>query len=459
MDVDAALGRLLEQSTVTFQSSSYLAGQVRKRAASLDKERRAKRLPRHERKPELIPVLESEHGGGMTIAPWELLHVLGRATVLAGQGSSRALSQHWACLKYITTLQANSRGRLELSADGKDPRYHRKSVQVEDLGIAFALATALRIAQQRHPEYRFEVVDADVALEAGWALRGTEVRERDSTRLRPDYFLFGLKERSAARIITVECKGSHGRVAAQHEQLAKASAQVHAVVVGDRDKGAASPPGLLMATALAAKGGIEIRILDPEGGGELAIPDHRAPRLNGPIEQFNEVAAVPVAKPDGEWDSRPGFYIPPERSEWFSRVLARTAAAGLLAFAGDRGAARTLLTKRQQARLGSEYDHPGTSVRCDTGITLAGLPFVGTDHVFRFGSQRMEVFSGMLEQMHGLLRDSHDFQGYETALPHVLTAWGQRRDDAAAEWGGVIFMDTDGAIMGLRPMGAGRPLR
>jgi hypothetical protein len=83
---------------------------------------------------------------------------------------------------------ADHGGTWELSDDGKDPRYHRKSAQAEDLGLAFALA-ALRIVQQRHPDYRFEVVDTDVALEAGWALRGSEVKARENTRLRPDYFL------------------------------------------------------------------------------------------------------------------------------------------------------------------------------------------------------------------------------------------------------------------------------
>jgi hypothetical protein len=94
---------------------------------------------------------------------------------------------------------------MELSPDGKDPRYHRKSVQAEGLGITLALAAALRIVQERHPNYRFEVVDAGVALEAGWALKGSEVRSRENTL----------------------------------------------------------PSGLLMATALASNSGIDMRILDP----------------------------------------------------------------------------------------------------------------------------------------------------------------------------------------------------
>jgi hypothetical protein len=457
VDIADALKRLLEPSAVTFQSSSYLAGKVRKKAAKIDIERRAKQQRIHDRKPRLIPVPKNEHKGAMSITPWELLHTLGRATVLSGQGSSRALAQHWSCLKYITTLQSNSQGRMELSPDGNDPRYHRRSVQAEDLGIAFALAAALRIVQERHPDYRFEVVDADVALEAGWALKGSEVRSREDTLLRPDYFLVGLKVGEPARLVTVECKGSHGRADAQHVQLAKASAQVNAIVIGEPDRGAASPPSLLMATALLGNGGIEMRILDPDGDGVLTVPEKRASSLNGPVEQFNELAGIPTKTLDGRDDSRPGFHIPPQRSEWFSRVLARTSAAGLLAFIGDRATARELLTPRQQQRVGSQYTVPGTDALFDTGIMLGDLPFVGTDHVFRFGSQRMEAFSGMLVGLHQFLAEK-DLHGYQAALPEVLDEWSRRRRDADEDWGGVINMDTDGAVLGLRPIGAGRQL-
>lgn len=184
------------------------------------------------------------------------------------------------------------------------------------------------------------MVDADVALEAGWALKGSEVRSRENTLLRPDDFLVGLKAGEPARLVTVECKGSHGRPDAQHVQLAKASAQVHAIVIGDSGKGAESPPTLLMATALAGNGGIEMRILDPDGDGVLIAPEEHTSSLNGPVDEFNELAGIPTKTADGRDDTRPGFHIPPQHSEWFSRVLARTSAAGLLAFIGDRATAR-----------------------------------------------------------------------------------------------------------------------
>ena len=347
MDADEAITKLFELADVAIESSDELAGKVERKATKLAAERRDNEQEVDEIKPQLLPVPKREHNGNMNIMPWELLHLLGRATVLSGHGSSRALAQHWGCLKYITALQRNFHRRMELSESGKDPRYHRRAVQAEDLGIAFALAAALRIAQRRHPDYRFEVVDADIALEAGWALRGNEVKTKSNTRLRPDYFLFGFRDGSPARVITVECKGSHGSAEAQHKQLAKAATQVNSVVIGDPEHGDVTPPGLMMSTSLVDTGGIQMRILDPPGDGTLALSseggDHE-PGLNGPVEEYHDFPGIPVRDDEAERDRRPGFYIAPDRSEWFARVLARTASAGLLAFAGDRDTAGRLLT-------------------------------------------------------------------------------------------------------------------
>ncbi|QUQ64562.1 hypothetical protein [Kutzneria sp. CA-103260] len=460
MDAVEAIEKLLEPADVAIESSDQLVGKVERKAAKLARERRDNGQEVDETKPRLAPVPEREHDGNMNIMPWELLHLLGRATVLSGHGSSRALAQHWGCLKYITSLQRNAHDRMELSDSGKDPRYHRRSVQAEDLGIAFALAAALRIAQRRHPGYRFELVDADVALEAGWALRGNEVKAKPKTRLRPDYFLFGFRHGSPARVITVECKGSHGSADAQHKQLAKAAAQVNAVVIGDPDHGDVSPPGLMMSTSLDDTGGIQMRILDPPGDGTLAlsgdVEDHTS-GLNGPVEQLHEFPGIPVRVEEVERDRRPGFYIAPDRSEWFARVLARTASAGLLAFAGDRNTAGRLLTPRQRIRLGVEQDSGPGHVAFDTGIDLAGLRLVGTDHVFRLSSERMEVFSGIPEVLHELLRSERpDLRGRQHALPDLREQWRERQEDIERQWGGVVFMDINGAVMGLRKMGEGR---
>jgi hypothetical protein len=455
VDVSTPLKQLAEPATATFQSSPHLAGQVRRKAKKIDHERTERGQPPHERKLQLAPVAEVKQRDGMSISPWELLHTLARATVLASHGSSRALAQHWECLRYVTALQANGQGRMELSSHGKDPRYHRKAVQAQDLGIAFGLAAAQRIMQQRHPDHRFDVVDAEVALEAGWALRGSGSTTREQTRLRPNYFLVGRKPGAPLRIASVECKGSHGKVEAQHEQLAKSAARVQSIVLGDVDAGGAPPPSLLMATGVAAKGGIETRILDPEGDGVLTVPERLAPDLTRPIDELNLFPLIPFTNSEGQQDSRPGFALPAERWEWFSRVLARTTSAALLTFAGDRNAAHSLLTKRQQYRLGQTHSHASPGMRCDTGISLAGLSFVGTDHVFRLDGQRMEVFSGLFAHMHPLLVD-HKFDDYETALPTALASWEQRKYEAEKDWGGVMHLDPAGALLAIRVQGSGR---
>ncbi|QIZ37349.1 hypothetical protein [Saccharopolyspora sp. ASAGF58] len=455
MEISTVLKQLEESATVTFQSTPHLAGKTRRAATKIDAKRAEAGKQPHERKFNLAPVPETRQLRGMSLSPWELLHTLARATALAGHGSSRALAQHWKCLRYVTALQSNRQQRMELAADGKDPKFHRKAVQARDLGIAFGLATAQRIMCQRHPDYRFDIVDADLALEAGWALRGSGSSAYEHTRLRPNYFLVGRKLGAPFRIASVDCKGSHGRVEAQYEQLAKSAAHMETVVLGDVDAGGAPPPSLMLATAVAAKGGIEVRLLDPAGDGVLTVPSKPTPDLTGPIEELNLVPLIPFTNSDGRQTSRPGFALPVERWEWFSRVLARTTAAGLLTFAGDRDAARSLLTKRQQYRLGSGHSHASSGMQFDTGITLGGLSFVGTDHVFRLSGQRVEVFSGLFKHMHSRLVNQ-ELDDHEAELPAALATWKRRKAVAIKDWGGLVHMDSTGALLAIRAQGSGR---
>ncbi|RJQ77683.1 hypothetical protein D5S17_14780 [Pseudonocardiaceae bacterium YIM PH 21723] len=214
----------------------------------------------------------------------------------------------------------------------------------------------------------------------------------------------------------------------------------------------------MMSTALVDRGGIQMRILDPPGDGTLALHDGAdgGPWLNGPVEQFHDFPGIPVISRRKERDRRPGFYISADRTEWFTRVLARTASAGLLAFAGDRRTAGSLLTPRQQARLGAEQDSGPGHVAFDTAVELAGIPLIGTDHVFRLESQRMEVFSGIPQALHEVLRGEPDLHARHDILPILRELWHDREPDIRADWGGVIYMDTNGAVMGLRKMDSGR---
>jgi hypothetical protein len=71
----------------------------------------------------------------------------------------------------------------------------------------------------------------------------------------------------------------------------------------------------------------------------------------------------------------------------------------------------------------------------------------------------MEAFSGVLVGLRRYLV-AKDFVGYQRALPQVLDEWSRRRGDAERDWGGqnrvgVVAMDSDGALLALRPVGVG----
>lgn len=69
----------------------------------------------------------------------------------------------------------------------------------------------------------------------------------------------------------------------------------------------------------------------------------------------------------------------------------------------------------------------------------------------------MEVFSGIPRDLHDLLRgDEPDLKARHDELPALQSLWHERKHDIRMDWGGVVHMDTNGAIMGLRKMNAGR---
>ncbi|GLY34805.1 hypothetical protein Amsp01_008290 [Amycolatopsis sp. NBRC 101858] len=449
--IEDPMKQLRQRAHVAIESTADLAGRV-ERLAGKEADKRAKEekgeIPR---KPSLIPLAPAAHRHGMATTPWELLHTLGRATVLAGQNPSRGISQHWNYLRYLTTLQSNHHGRMELSANGKHPRYHRKSVQAQDLGTAFALRAAREVLSRTAPGHHFEVVDAEVALEAGWALRGKESKGSHHTRTRPGYFIVGRKANGPLRLVIVECRGTHGRANMQLEQLARAAERVHAVAL---DGGPA--PSLLMSTTLAAEGGIAIGVLDPPGDGILQGAGAPVPDLTGPVEQLNAFPQIPQPTNDGKPGIRSGFNIPAADYEWFSRVLVRTAAAGVLAFVGDRESAGHYLTARQQSRLGDDYSQHATNAECDVHVSLGGTELVGTDHVFRFDRRRVEVFSGVPKVLHTLLARDKDLSSYLEETPRAFKQWTDRSAEVESDWGGVVSMGADGTVMGLRWLNEGR---
>ncbi|WP_405713963.1 hypothetical protein OG264_32470 [Streptomyces xanthophaeus] len=106
-----------------------------------------------------------------------MLHSLGRANVLARQGAGRGLAEHWASLKYCQALTGNDGRYMALSTEGRTPRR----------GIGFALALARRVLAAQYPDHSVSVIDAQIAMRAGWELTGREAG-RSSAPRRPGFF-------------------------------------------------------------------------------------------------------------------------------------------------------------------------------------------------------------------------------------------------------------------------------
>lgn len=82
--------------------------------------------------------------------------------------------------------------------------------------------------------------------------------------------------------------------------------------------------------------------------GALDTPDNH---LDHPVDDENIYPGSQRPSQDDEPPApEPGFHVQPEHYPWFRRVLARTAAAGLTAFAGDGTTTAQYLTKRQGQR-------------------------------------------------------------------------------------------------------------
>ncbi|WP_316739068.1 hypothetical protein [Streptomyces sp. MK7] len=123
------LENLMKPWNVQVDSTANLAGAVADAAAKDDKERQEDGREPLRRKPELRRLPAAEANPSVTLTPWEVLHALGRATVLSRQGAGRGLAEHWGCLKYCQALEGSTGKYMVLSAEGLNPRRHYKTVQ------------------------------------------------------------------------------------------------------------------------------------------------------------------------------------------------------------------------------------------------------------------------------------------------------------------------------------------
>ncbi|MER7466606.1 AAA family ATPase [Streptomyces sp. NPDC097981] len=198
------LSDLAQPWNVAVHSTSDLAGSVAKAATADDKAKREKNQAALRRKPELRPLPLKLLGLSLQLTPWEVLHSLGRANVLARQGVGRGLAEHWASLKYCQALTCNDGHYMALSTEGRNPRRHYAATQSGELGIGFALALARRVLAAQYPDHSVSVIDAEMAMRAGWELTGREAG-RSSAPRRPGFFLEvwkpGEPSRSPARAL------------------------------------------------------------------------------------------------------------------------------------------------------------------------------------------------------------------------------------------------------------------
>ena len=454
MEIKDVLNELMTPRTVYLNSSPDLEKRVAGEAGKRDKRLldSGQEVPRRK---VLQQLSQSESLRSIQVTPWEVLHRLGRATVLSGQGAARGLAEHWGCLKYCQALggHENGKGAMALSAEGLRPVYHHKTTQSEELGIGFALVAAIRILERRFPGHTFSIVDADIALQAGWALGGSDLVSREDVKLRPDYFIEARPERGPSKVVVLECKGTHGDARYAHAQLAKASSQVDAVHLAGRG----ALPSLAIGTQLRAKAGITLHVLDPDGDGVLEVPDDEADAtLNTEAEELNIFPHFDVPAEDEEGNHQlrqiSGFRIAPDRQAWFRKILARTTAAELMAFCGDRNGAAPFLTKRQGAKRFMEYVFAGTGSVRDVDHRISGTSFVGTDQVFRLGGRRLEAFSGVAEPLFDRLK-AGDVASYRRQARDFFDTWSNWHEAGGFEgWNGPVDVDPDGSIMALREL-------
>lgn len=394
--------------------------------------------------------------------PAQVLHELGMATTFFSEPAFADIARRWVCLRYCATLVRDPSDYLALSQDAEEVVHHHKAVQSEQLGIGLALVVAKEALRRQYPGWVFSAVDAEVALRAGFVGGLAPVRQTSPSKRRPDYFLVGRKRGGGGgfRVVVLECKGTHSDRSYALTQLATAGVQVQTVEVGG-----SVPPGLMVASSLSPSG-IVSYLLEVKGDDEL---------WSGPDEQFGELLDEHVdellAAPCEELDLQPSspaletfharrapgalqvFGIPAERRSWFFRVLARTAAANALLFAGDGVHAAEYATARQRLHSRSQADGSLASgpepVNLVRPIRLAdGLVLQGTfDQAPLPDGRVLEVHRGVDQELYQLLEEGR-VGPYFRAAGRVRSRWLEAR--ARSRPDGIVSVGHDGTVLSLR---------
>lgn len=481
MDLNGVMKSLGRETTLLVNSSGDLAARVNRRAKEAARNNEAYV---YRKKPTVMPYAHCPR-----TSPAQVLHELGVATTFFSQPPFAEIARHWAQVRYCATLVSNDHEQLALSRDADEVVYHHKVTQSEQLGVGLALVVAKEALRRKYDGWEFSAVDAEVALRAGFVDGLGPVRQAGRAKKRPDYFLVGRRTDGGGgfKVVVLECKGTHGTAGFAYTQLATACVQLQTVEIGG-----STPPGLMVASRLS-RSEIVSYLLDPDGDDDLwsgtdeetdemlaATPedaeltlstptaDQRADRqreldddpTNGELFSVEQPETA-IEEPDGEPseqfepDAPYIFRIPPDRRRWFAGVLARTAAATALLFAGDGENADRYATPRQRQRPEPRHDGllpedgPVPESTANSSFTLTGgLEFRGTRYQAPLPDGRvMEIHRGVEEGLYELLADG-EVGRYFRAAGRVHRRWREARVEPPPDE--VVSVGHDGTALLLR---------
>ncbi|MGV9881691.1 hypothetical protein [Streptomyces sp. NPDC003006] len=437
------LHELSTTSHVQVRSSTELAAQVSEAAEDEDEKRSEKGRGPLRRRTDYRAVRTAPRT--LTLTPWQVIHAIGFGAASARQGAGRGLAEHWGSLRYSQALEANHGRYLQLSSEGRDLLRFYKATQSGEIGTGFASLLAENVVRSRYPDHSVSVIPADVALKAGWALRGTDSgtgTRPEPLQRRPHFFVEAWQPGQPSKVLLVSSKGTHSSVQQVHKQLSTASAHVESVHIGPYG----TVPYLLIGTEIPKKESLALHILEGPGttvlrpSGEASAAD-----LNLALEQENYPSDV-VRPTDSGKTTVPGYQVLPDDFDWFSIVLARTEAATLTAFTGGGIPTAQYLTKDQGRRHFQHDVHAKTAKLRDEEHRIHGIDFVGTDHIYRLNGIRVEAFSGLKKSLYTHLRHGR-VNEYRSEVHAMRGQWPDR--STSGQWNAVSIRP-DGTVMAIR---------
>ncbi|MFG3043562.1 hypothetical protein ACGFZR_01365 [Streptomyces sp. NPDC048241] len=450
---EEVLARLSTEIPIQISSTDTLVTDTDKAAAAIDRQRARKKNEKEpsSRKPELGPLRGADRQD-LVATPWALIGVFARGTTLARQGRGRGLAEHWQGLKYCQALATGPSGHLALTDEGQSPELSYRAMQARELGRAFGLAVAERTVRNRFPDHMISTLDAEAILLAGFARSGP--RPSLGARPRPDFFIEAWRPGEPSRVFAVTVNGNHQKATKRtakadrsaFKQLARGSERAEHFHLAEWN----TTPCLLMSTELLALDGITVNALQTPGEGQLPVrPASGRESADAVLSERNPTYVSAVKVPAGASRReriQDGFLIPRKDLGWYSQLLARTGAAGQLAFAGAGTEIAQYLTDNQGHKHYRQQTFAGSSSVRDARHKIGPTVYVGTDQVFRLNRVRVEAFSGIVEELYELLIKGQ-VEEYRNRAYDLRDTYPT--STTAPLWGPVSFSD-DGTVISLR---------